>query len=87
MGLCAAVAYIRAEDCAARVVDEYEWAVRLNSVYMELIAHIEVLLRNAVHSKLTKQYPGLAPGSMTMVLSAISCSVLLGGGGVVITGM
>lgn len=42
----------------AKVVDEYVWAARLNSTYMELIAHVEVLLRNAVHRELTRRHSG-----------------------------
>lgn len=39
-----------------RVVDEYAWAVELNAAFMELICHVEVLLRNVVHRELTARH-------------------------------
>lgn len=41
-----------------RVIDEYVWAARLSSAYMELIAHVEVLLRNTIHAELSAQQNG-----------------------------
>ncbi|WP_185712602.1 hypothetical protein [Rhodococcus aetherivorans] len=36
-------------------MDEYAWAVHFSAAYMELICHVEVLLRNVVHRELTQQ--------------------------------
>lgn len=44
----------------SRAVDEYAWAVQLSAAYMELICHVEVLLRNVVHRELTRQHSNTA---------------------------
>lgn len=50
-----------ARTTPARVVDEYTWAVHLNAAYMELITHVEVMVRNVIHAELTQQHPGPGP--------------------------
>lgn len=50
-----------ARTAPAQVVDEYTWAVHLNAAFMELITHVEVMLRNVIHAQLTTQHSGPGP--------------------------
>lgn len=57
--------YRRATPSADEAVRLYEWNARASGAYAELLQHVEVLVRNAMHDALTAHHatiPGRPPG-------------------------
>jgi hypothetical protein len=58
--------YRRATASADEAVRLYEWNARASGAYAELLQHVEVLVRNAMHDSLTAHYAtilGRVPGA------------------------